>query len=69
VIKDDLILHTDIPTLNLIYGSMKEKLYETECALHDTHEQHVQDYLEGLMDAYSFVYTEIDRVMNLRGER
>ena len=69
MIKNDLVTKTDIPLLDLIYGEMKNRMYETECALHETHEQHVQDYLEGVMDAYVFVYTEIDRIMNLRGER
>jgi len=44
-------------------------MYEAECALHETNEQHVQDYLEGVMDAYGFVYTEIDRIMHLRGDK
>jgi hypothetical protein len=69
MIKDDLITKTDIPLLDLIYGEMKNRMYETEQALHDTREQNQQDYLEGLFDAYAFVYTEINRIMNLRGEK
>lgn len=69
MIKDDLITKTDIPLLDLIYGEMKNRMYETEQALHDIRDQNQQDYLEGLFDAYAFVYTEIDRIMNLREEK
>jgi hypothetical protein len=69
MIKDDLITKTDIPLLDLIYGEMKNRMYETEQALHETHEQNQQNYLEGLFDAYAFVYTEIDRIMYVRGKK
>jgi hypothetical protein len=70
MINNDLILNTDISTLNLIYGEMKNRMYQAQCALEiaDGADPNYH-YLEGLLDAYGFVYTEIDRVMHMRGER
>jgi hypothetical protein len=68
MINNELITSTDIPTLDLIYGEMKNRMYEAQTALDDTSETD-KAYYEGLLDAYGFVYTEIDRVMHLRGER
>jgi hypothetical protein len=69
MINNDLILNTDISTLSLIYGDMKTRMYETQCALEEADGADSNfHYLEGLLDAYSVVYTEIDRVMSLRGE-
>jgi len=69
MINNDLIQHTDIPTLDLIYGELKNRLYQAQCALDEADGADKNfHYLEGLLDAYSFVYTEIDRVMNIRGQ-
>ena len=70
MINNELITGTDITTLNLIYGEMKNRMYQAQCALEegDGADSNYQ-YLEGLLDAYGFVYTEIDRVMNIRGEK
>lgn len=73
MISNDLI-HTDISTLQLIYGEMKNRMYETQCAMEDEEQRGLREgfqreYLEGLMDAYGFVYSEIDRIMNARGEK
>lgn len=69
MIKDELVTKTDIPTLDLIYGEMKNRMYQTQCAIEDEGGSNFNtQYLEGLFDAYGFVYTEIDRVMHLRGE-
>jgi hypothetical protein len=68
MIKDDLVIKTDIPLLDLIYGEMKSRMYDTQCALEEADGADSNlHYLEGLLDAYGFVYTEIDRIMNLRG--
>ena len=72
MINNELITGTDITTLNLIYGEMKNRMYQAQCVLEDLSAR--KDtigslYYEVLMDAYGFVYTEIDRIMNLRGER
>jgi len=70
MISNDLITGTDITTLNLIYGEMKNRMYQAQCALEDGDGADSNyHYLEGLLDAYCFVYTEIDRVMHIRGER
>lgn len=70
MINNELITGTDITTLNLIYGEMKNRMYQAQCALEggDGADSNYH-YLEGLLDAYGFVYTEIDRVMNIRGEK
>ena len=45
-------------------------MYQAQCAIEDLSEDSIQaQYMEGLLDAYGFVYTEIDRIMNLRGEK
>ena len=68
MISNDLVLGTPIPLLDLIYGEMKIRMYQAQCALEDLSEDSIQaQYMEGLLDAYGFVYTEIDRIMNLRG--
>jgi len=70
VIKDDLITKTDIPLLDLIYGEMKNRMYEAQCAMEEGDGADSNyPYLEGLFDAYAFVYTEIDRIMYVRKER
>ena len=70
MINNDLITSTDISTLSLIYGEMKNRMYQAQCVLEDLSEDSIQaQYYEGLMDAYGFVYTEIDRIMHLRGEK
>ena len=70
MINNDLITNTNISTLNLIYGEMKNRMYQAQCAIEDLSEDSIQaQYMEGLLDAYGFVYTEIDRIMNLRGEK
>ena len=70
MINNELITGTDITTLNLIYGEMKNRMYQAQCALEgEDGADSNYHYLEGLLDAYGFVYTEIDRVMNIRGER
>ena len=71
MIDDKIITDTDITTLDLVYGEMKNRIYQAKCVLEDLSER--KDtigslYYEGLMDAYGFVYTEIDRIMNLRKE-
>jgi len=69
MISDNLI-HTDISTLSLIYGEMKNRMYEAQCVLEDLSDDNITvPYYEGLLDAYGFVYTEIDRVMNARREQ
>jgi len=70
MIDNKLITGTDITTLNLIYGEMKNRMYQAQCALEEGDGADSNyHYLEGLLDAYGFVYTEIDRVMHIRGER
>jgi hypothetical protein len=70
VINNDLITNTDISTLALIYGEMKNRMYQVQCALDDGDGADSNyHYLEGLLDGYGFVYTEIDRVMHMRGEK
>jgi len=70
MINNELITDTEIPLLDLIYGEMKNRMYATQCALDDADGADSNfHYLEGLLDAYGFVYTEIDRIMNLRGEK
>ena len=66
MINDKLITQTDIPTIELIHGEMKNRIYEAQCALEDVSELD-KSYYEGLLDAYGFVYSEIDRVMTMRG--
>ena len=68
MINEDLIINTNISTLNLIYGEMKSRMYQAQCAIEDLSELD-KPYYEGLLDAYGFVYTEIDRIMSLRGEK
>jgi hypothetical protein len=69
MIKNDLVTKTDIPLLDLIYGEMKNRMYEAETALNNADGADSNfHYLEGLLDAYCFVYTEIDRIMHLRGK-
>jgi hypothetical protein len=69
MIKNDLVTKTDIPLLDLIYGEMKNRMYDTQCLIEkgDGADPNYP-YLEGLFDAYAFVYTEIDRIMHLRGK-
>ena len=70
MIKNNLVTHTDIPLLDLIYGEMKNRMYEAQCAMEEGDGADSNyPYLEGLFDAYALVYTEIDRSMYLRGER
>jgi hypothetical protein len=70
MIDNKLITETDIPTLDLIYGEMKNRMYQAQSVLEDLSDDNLTvPYYEGLLDAYGFVYTEIDRIMNLRGER
>ena len=70
MIDDKIITDTDIPTLDLIYGEMKNRMYQAQCVLEDLSDDNFTvPYYEGLIDAYGFVYTEIDRIMNLRKER
>ena len=70
MINNELITDTEIPLLDLIYGEMKNRMYSTQCALDDADGADSNfHYLEGLLDAYGFVYTEIDRIMNIRGEK
>ena len=70
MINNELITNTDISTLSLIYGEMKNRMYEAQCAMEEVDGADSNyPYLEGLFDAYAFVYTEIDRIMYLRGER
>ena len=70
MINNELITGTDITTLNLIYGEMKNRMYQAGCVLEDLSDDSIQaQYYEGLMDAYGFVYTEIDRIMYVRKER
>jgi len=69
MISYDLIARTDISTLSLIYGEMKNRMYEAQCVLEDLSDDDITvPYYEGLMDAYGFVYSEIDRIMTLRRE-
>jgi hypothetical protein len=70
MIKNDLVTKTDIPLLDLIYGEMKNRMYEAQCVLEDLSDDNLTvPYYEGLLDAYGFVYTEIDRIMYLRGDK
>jgi hypothetical protein len=70
MINNELITDTEIPLLDLIYGEMKNRMYSTQCAIDDGNGADSNfHYLEGLLDAYGFVYTEIDRIMNIRGEK
>ena len=70
MINNDLVLHTDIPLLDLIYGEMKNRMYDAQCALEEADGADSNfHYLEGLLDAYGYVYTEIDRVICLRGKQ
>jgi len=70
MINNDLITDTNIPTIHLLHGEMKQRLYDTQSAIEDGDGADSNyAYLEGLQDAYSFVYTEIDRVMCMRGEK
>ena len=70
MINNDLITSTDISTLSLIYGEMKNRMYQAQCVLEDLSDDNFTvPYYEGLLDAYGFVYTEIDRIMHLRGEK
>ena len=67
MINNDLLLATDIPILDLIYGEMKSRMYETQCAMEDIGEDSLEyRYLEGLIDAYGYVYNEIDRAIYVR---
>ena len=69
MIDNALITKTDIPLLDLIYGEMKERMYQAQCAMDNADGADSNyHYLEGLLDAYGYVYTEIDRITNLRGE-
>ena len=69
MIKNNLVTHTNIPLLNLIYGEMKNRMYEAQCAMEEGDGADSNyPYLKGLFDAYAFVYTEIDRIMYLRGK-
>jgi hypothetical protein len=69
MIKNDLVTKTDIPLLDLIYGEMKNRMYDAQCVMEDLSDDNFTlPYYEGLLDAYGFVYTEIDRIMHLRGD-
>lgn len=68
MISYDLIARIDISTLDLIYGEMKNRMYQAQCAIDDSDEMDTA-YYEGVLDAYGFVYTEIDRIKSMRDEK
>lgn len=68
----DKAIKSDIPAHDLIYGYIKEKLYDLSVELNglpdDTSEDSAQ-YLELIarIDSYTDVYVEIERILLKRG--
>ena len=60
-------IETNIPVLDLIYGDLKNCLYETQQIMEDLPEDSIQ-YREfnAMFDAYAYLYDEIDRVLHER---
>ena len=69
MITDELIKRTDIEIHDLIHSELKILMYETQRAIDD---QIVygseQERLEGMLEAYSHIYSEIYRVVLDREE-
>ena len=69
----DRLIKTDIPLIDLIYGDMKNLMYETEQDLYALPAGTSEDSAEyreiaARLDAYVYVYTEIDRAMYERAK-
>jgi hypothetical protein len=74
MISSKLISHTNISTLDLIFGECQNQMYEIEQIIlslpKDTSEDSAEyKELDSRFWAFAYIREEIDRIMHIRGEQ